>query len=182
MAVAVVVKKAAAGAPALGSARQARLFRHLRKRSVPVVAEERVLSEIGDEQVVEAVVVIVADADGRSPPGLTKAGLIGDVGESAVAVVFIQAIGGIGRRDADPRPAQHQNVQPSVVIVIDERAAATDGLEDVILFLDAAVNGGKLEPRLRGDIHHLGIKRHAGGFAAGHRSHAAGSHALGTQV
>ena len=56
--------------------------------AIAIVAVEDVLAVIGDEEIVAAVVVVVADADALSPAGVTEAGFGGDVGEGSVAIVF----------------------------------------------------------------------------------------------
>ena len=63
-------------------------FAHVGKGAVTVVVVEDVLAEIGDEQIVETVVVVVADADALSPAGMNEAGFGGDIGEGAIAIVL----------------------------------------------------------------------------------------------
>ena len=46
---------------------QACAFRHVRKRSVAMVVIQRVLAVVGDEQIVIAIVIVIADAAGLSP-------------------------------------------------------------------------------------------------------------------
>ena len=95
MTVTVVVQETAAGAPARPRSRDAGSFRDVRERAVAVVAVEHVVAPVGDEQIVEAVVVVVADATGLPPAGMGQPGLRGDVGERAVAVVVEQVAGGL---------------------------------------------------------------------------------------
>src|SRR5207253_1784941 len=92
MAVAIVVEPRTSRAITGGIAMEARLFGHIRKGPVAIVSVEYVLAVVGDEQVLESVVVVVADRDRRSPPGSQQSGLGGDVGEGAIAVVLIQAV------------------------------------------------------------------------------------------
>ena len=61
-AVAIVVHKCAAGIPALSVAGDACFLADIGERAVSVVVVEDVLAEVGDEQVVPTVVVVVADA------------------------------------------------------------------------------------------------------------------------
>ncbi len=79
MTVAIVVNKGAAGAPLRGGQQQARLTRDVGKRAVAVVAEQHVLVVIGEEQVIQAVVVVIADGDARGPAGTRETGFRGDV-------------------------------------------------------------------------------------------------------
>ena len=63
------------------------------ERAVAIVAIQNVLAPVGDEQIVESVVVVVANSDARRPAGAEQAGLLRHVGERAVAVVLVQAVG-----------------------------------------------------------------------------------------
>ena len=56
--------------------------------AVAVVTVEDVLAVVGDEEVVPAVVVVVADAAALSPAAAGEAGFGSDVGEGSVAVVL----------------------------------------------------------------------------------------------
>ena len=86
-AVAIVIHKCAAGVPALAVARHARFFADVGESAVAVVVVENILAKVADEKIIEAVVVVVADADALSPAGVNQSGLHGHVGESAVAIV-----------------------------------------------------------------------------------------------
>ena len=93
MSVAVVVDKSAARIPARFGAGlyQAALFRDIGKCAVAVVSIERILSVVSDEQIVVAVVIVVAHTAGLSPTGaMFEARTLGDVGKRAVAIVLEQ--------------------------------------------------------------------------------------------
>ncbi len=49
---------------------------------------ENVPAKVADEKIVEAVVVVVADADALSPAGMYETGRGSDVSESAVTIIF----------------------------------------------------------------------------------------------
>ncbi len=68
-AVAVVVDESAAGAPLLTGAGDSGLFGYLFEGAVALVVEEAVLAVAGDVEIVEAVVVVVADAGSLAPAG-----------------------------------------------------------------------------------------------------------------
>ena len=68
--VAVVVDKGAARSEPDAVVREVSLFRHIGKRAVAVVAVELVLPVVGDEQIFEAVVVVVADTNAHRPAGV----------------------------------------------------------------------------------------------------------------
>ena len=178
-AVAVVVDPRAAAAVAGRGRRQPRLRRHVGEGAVAVVAIQGVVAVAGDEQVVEAVVVEVADGHRRRPAGAGQSGFRRDVGEGAVAVVLVEAIGGFGRRGLQPGPAQHQHVEPAVVVVVEERHAAAHDLDDVALAVDTAVDGRLRQPGLARDVGEAGVERQAGRLAARRRPDGTRRHALG---
>src|ERR1039457_4697948 len=69
-AVAVVIHEGATRAPSAPLAGNARFLADVGKRTIPVVVIEHVLSVVADEQVVMAVVVVVADTRRLSPAGV----------------------------------------------------------------------------------------------------------------
>ena len=52
---------------------QAGFLGDVRKRAVAVVVEQDVLAPAGDEDVVEAVVIVIADGDARGPDAAPQA-------------------------------------------------------------------------------------------------------------
>ena len=68
-AVAVVVDEGAACAPLLAGASDSGLLGYLFEGAVALVVEEAIFAVAGDVEVVEAVVVVVADADSLAPAG-----------------------------------------------------------------------------------------------------------------
>src|SRR5207244_2291777 len=94
MAVAVVVEKSAASAPANFIVVHASFFGHVGESAVAVVAEENVVSPEAAEKIIEAVVIVIADADAGLPAGARQAGFFGDVGEGAVAIIFVEVRSG----------------------------------------------------------------------------------------
>src|SRR5216684_2274474 len=98
MAVPVVVEKGTAGAPAGWTfLPEPGLLSHIGERPISVVAIEPILSEVGAEDVVEAVVVVVGDAHSAGPTYRSQADLVGNVGERAIPVVLIEPISRFGR-------------------------------------------------------------------------------------
>jgi len=93
-----------------------------------------------------AVIVVVADADGVCPANIFQSGLLCNLGEGAVTIVFVESIRGAGRTTFKTCAAQKKNVEPAVVIVVEESAAATIGLDDELLAIDATINDGATSP------------------------------------
>ena len=139
-AVAVVVEEAAAGAPALRRSRHAGLLGHVGERAVAVVVVEDVAAPVADEQIVEAVVVVVADAAALSPARMRQPGLARHVGEGAVAVVVEQVTGRLRRlhRRIEAGAVHQEDVQPAVVVVVEQRDTAAHLLEQELLVDGAA--------------------------------------------
>jgi hypothetical protein len=92
------------------------------------------------------------------------AGGEGDVGESAVAIIFEKAGDGFPTFGKSfETPAIHEkNVEPAVVVVIVESDAATGGFEKELVFVFAAVNGLCVEAGFFGDVEKIYAER--GGF------------------
>src|SRR5947207_15154267 len=92
MAVAVVVHKAAASAPVLLMAPKTGGLGHVREGAIAVVAIQDVLPKARAENIVKAVVVIVAYANAARPTHRMQSGFFRNIGESAISVVLIETI------------------------------------------------------------------------------------------
>ena len=90
-----------------------------------------ILPVVGEEEILEAVVVVVAHADALRPAGAEQAGLGGHVGEGAVAVVFVEVVAGFWRSVFETPSAGDEDVHPAVVVVVEEGAAGGHGFDDV---------------------------------------------------
>src|SRR6202795_4058476 len=90
MAVAIVIEKRAARAPAIFFVVDASFLRHVGERSIAVVVEQNVVAPEAAEEGVPAVVVVVADANAGLPAGARQSGFFGDVGKRAVAIIFVE--------------------------------------------------------------------------------------------
>ena len=155
MAIAIVIEKTTTGSPPVPAARDAGLLGNIGESAVTVVVIEHVPAPVADKQVVEAVVVIVADTAALAPSGVSQAGLPGDIGEGAVAIVTEKIAGGFWRaRLRLKRGAVHQeDIQPAVVVEIEEGHAAAHLLQQKPLAGRAAGNiAGPGEPGLHGDV------------------------------
>src|SRR5580704_17885118 len=93
MPVAIVVNERAACVPADFGSRlvQARFVGYVRESSIAVIRVKRVLPVVGDEQVVVAVVVVIADAAGLAPSrAMLQPRPFGHIRKGAVAIVLEQ--------------------------------------------------------------------------------------------
>src|SRR5712692_5767941 len=81
MAIAVVVQKTAPGAPSRLIVPEAGRFGYIAKGSITVVAVKMILSEASAEDILESVVVVIADAHPRGPVHRPQSGFFGDIGK-----------------------------------------------------------------------------------------------------
>ena len=123
---------------------------------------------IRNEQVVEAVVVVIAGAARLSPSGVGQACLSCHVGERAVPVVSkkVACRPSVLRRLVKGRAIDEKDVEPSVVVVIDERDSAAHLLKKKSFVLRRAGHIlCAIQAGLGGDVRegHPGRSRHRSG-------------------
>ncbi len=134
-AVAVVVSPGCAGGPV--AERHACFFGDVGEGAVVVVVIEAVLAEVADVDVGPAVVVIVGDGDADTPALVGNAGFFGDVGEGAVVIVVKErsfGCGGFSGQGVGGGAVDEIDVEPAIVVVVDEADAGAVGLDDVSFF------------------------------------------------
>ncbi len=73
---------------------EAGFFGDVGEGAVAIIVQEHVVSPESDEEIGEAVVIVIAGADALAPSGERDTGFLGDVGESAVAIIVIEVAGG----------------------------------------------------------------------------------------
>src|SRR6185369_1769394 len=138
--IAIVVHPGTAGAVTYRGLAEPGLFRHVGEGSVAVIAIEHVIAIVGNKDVVESVVVVVGHRHGRRPAGAKQPGIRSDIGKRSIAIIFVQAVGGTGRRDFQASTAENEQVHPAIVVVVNERHAAPDYFDDVALAVNTTVN------------------------------------------
>src|SRR5262249_41458986 len=111
------------------------------------------------EKIVVAVVVEIADRYRATPTGAMQAGFLGDVGEGAVAIIAIETIGGAGGRAFESRAAEQEDVEPAIVVEIEEGDAAPDGFTEVEFALCRAVDDRRPQAGGRRNIGKPAMKR-----------------------
>ena len=134
-----------------------------------IVVVQAVLSVVADEDVGPAIVVVVANGHAESPAVVGDAGLFGNIGESAVVVVMEERC--VGRRGfavdgVEGGPVDKIDIEPAVVVVIDQTHAGTVGFDDEFLLGRAHGVAPRPEPRLLRDVledHRAGIGKAARG-------------------
>ena len=162
MAVAVVVHETAAGAEPWLIVQKPGGLGHIGKSSVAVIAIKSVLPETGAKDVVEPVIIVVADADSTGPSDGMQASFFGDVRECPVPVVFVKPIRRALGNASETRAAQDKQVHPAIVVVIHERTAASGGLHDVLFEFHVPIDDRPAEARGHGYVDEMCVEGTAG--------------------
>src|ERR1700728_3883506 len=138
-AVVVIVKPPRSDRPRLTLSKRTAdpsFLRHLRKGTVSVIVEQLISVESSDVQIDKAVIVVVTSGDTHGIAGARQTGLFGDVCESSVSIVAKESV--IKGRTAffqrrNCRSVGKEDIQQTVVVVIEERDAARHCLYRVAL-------------------------------------------------
>src|SRR5882762_3707283 len=162
MAVAVIVHKAAASTPVLLMAPKTSGLGYIREGAIAVVAIQNILPKTGAENIVKAVVVIVADANAARPANRMQSRFFRNIGESAISVVLIETIARAFGCALQARARQDENVHPAVVVIVNESAAAASRFDQIFFFLRPAVDNRRTQPCFSRYIHKAGIKWQTG--------------------
>ena len=152
VAVAVEIGERAARAPQPGAA-DARGAGDVGEDSVAAVVVQHVRAEVRDVEIDPAVVVVVAGAGAHAVLAMLDAGPGRDVLERAVAAVPVQAVPRLlrDRRIGERSAVDQEDVDPAVVVVVEEQPARAHGLDQV--FVGArAVDVAEVHAGLAADI------------------------------
>ena len=109
---------------------------HIRKGAVTIVVIENAAAVTADEQVGEAIIVVVAHRDAHPEQALgSDAGCHCYVGESSITIVPVERASQRVRRSVDLRRGSVYQVEikQSVLVVVDPAASRTHGLDQVLL-------------------------------------------------
>ena len=119
---------------------EASLARDVGEGAVAVVVQENVVAPEGDEQVHEAVIVVIAGADSLAPADQADAGFLRDVRESAVVIVAVEVAGGLLTlgETFQAGAIDHKNIGPAVIVEVKKSGATPGGFENVTLGLLAS--------------------------------------------
>src|SRR5438445_8816073 len=140
MSVAIIVDETTSRSPALFSAEQSRRLGYIREGPITVVAVKNVFTEIRAEHIIEAVIIVVSNADSGCPSNASQSSFVCNVGKCTIAIVLIKAISRPFGPTFKPGAGKNKNIHPAVVVVIDEGAPAAGRFQDVFLVLSAAVD------------------------------------------
>jgi hypothetical protein len=121
--------------------------------------EEPALSKRSDEEIVEAIVVVVADCDTHAIHLDVETGFVRYVGEGSVMIVVVELGRGVLLDVTRPvHTIDQENIGPAVVIVVDEGGAWTERLGQEFLS-EGSIVVNEANTGLLSDI----AKRHRGG-------------------
>src|ERR1035437_3244868 len=113
-----------------------RLLGYVGKRPVMVVPVEAVLAVVGDIDVRPAIIVEIADDGAKAPAIVPDSSFRSDIRERAIVIVVEQS--GV-RRSLFPRHRIERRTvdevdrEPAVVVIIEQRYARTDCIQDEVL-------------------------------------------------
>src|SRR5262249_22018190 len=135
-----------------------RLLCYIFEDALAFVVIQHAMAIVGDEQVAQAVVVVVAHANSLPPPGVRQAGFRRDVFELEIAEIAIKMVASLIAA-FERRPAFQKDIGSPVLVDTKNRGAAARGFDDVF-FLDLrAGNISRGETRFHGDIAKLHLDR-----------------------
>ena len=152
---AIAVEVAPRGARGPIAERDTSLLSNIGEGAVVVVAVETVLAEVGDVEVGPAIVIEVADDRTKSPAIVGDTGLRSDVREGAVVIVVEERgmrRGGFAGLCLHRRSVDEVDVEPSVVVEIEQRDAGADAFKDVGLLRRAHLMVPGSEPGFLCDV------------------------------
>src|SRR4051812_32236751 len=112
-----------------------------------------------------AVIVEIADAASRAPPGSRDPRRDRHISKRPVAIVLIQAAHRCIRRGptaVKSRSVHQKYVEPAIAIVVEERAPAARSLEQVFVSLFTTIDGLRAQPRFASDVYKLHVRFGAG--------------------
>src|SRR4029077_18161586 len=84
---------------------------------------------------------------------------LGEVCECPMLFFFVEAVGGTGGWGVEPRAGQQEDVHPAVVVVVKEGATAAGGFQNVVVVGGIAVDHGRGQTGVLGDIGEMGVER-----------------------
>ena len=124
------------------------------------------MSPIGDEQILETIVVVVAYTHTASPARFEQPRFLGDICECAVAIVLVEAVTRSFRSVGQANARKDENVEPAIVVVVQKCTTAASYLDDVVLAINATVDRAVTQTSSRPDILKACVKRQAGEFSS----------------
>ncbi len=139
---------------------QSSRLRHIGERAVSVVVEQMALSQRGDEQIVEAVVIVIPHRNPKPKHRHSQPSLPRNIGKSSIAIIVIK----LRRRSPAVRMprkvvAVHQeDVGIPIIVVIDECTTRPHRLRQPLL-PESPIVVREMDASLCGDIAKMNLLR-----------------------
>src|SRR5262249_1193474 len=143
------------------------LFGHIIKAAVPLVSIQHVLSVIGYEEVVFAVVIKITDTSPVAPSASCDTGLDGNIRESAIPVILIEMIGRLlaWRKALKRGSVHHEQVKEAIVVEIEQRNTTPHTFENILFTSLGASDVARSQASLGRHVHKFDLGY--GNFIAG---------------
>ena len=151
--VVVVIAPGRARGPA--SQRHACLLGDVGKSTVVVVVIEAVAAIVSHVDVGPAIIVVVAHSHAKSPALVADAGLVGDISKCPIVIVVKEHGAGRGLLALEGRDrgtVQKIDVEPAVVVVVEQRDARTRSLDNRTFFPRAGTMMKLVQSGLLSDV------------------------------
>src|SRR5438552_3913464 len=135
--------------------RDAGFFRDVGKRSVVIVVVEAILSVVRNVNVGPTIVVVIADSDAEAPAFVRHASLVGYVRKRSIGIIVKEHRSWrrlFSKQGGDGRAIQNVNVEPAVVVVVEQCHAGTGRLDDHALIGIAGAVTKFSEPGLLSNV------------------------------
>src|SRR5262249_52322450 len=109
---------------------------NISERPITIISEEVVRSQAGDIEVIETIVIIIADRGAHSPAHVADTGLVRYIGKCPVAVVVIERAPGFpaGLHQVYAQRVDEVDARIAIVIVIEGGAPAAHRLDKILFF------------------------------------------------
>src|SRR5260370_31019511 len=94
-----------------------------------------------------AVIVVIGDSHAHAPAAMRQAGFLGDVLEGAVGFLVIKGDHRVtaGAHAFDGGTVDEDDVEPAIVIAIEESSAAAGGIDHLVRFGSSNVDGSEAD-------------------------------------
>src|SRR5262245_17736143 len=128
----VIIQKSAARAPACRFEHQPGALRDIDKTALSGIPVKVILSEIGHEQIIEAVIIIIGYTRALAPARPDQVRLFCHISEFSYFIIAIEVISGFLplRETFESGAVDQENIEPAIVVVVEERDTTAGHLEN----------------------------------------------------
>ena len=116
------------------------------------------LPQCGNEQIIETVVVVIADRNTESVHGDCQSGLAGNVGKCAVVIIVVELESGRAtvRMAGEIFAVDQDDIRISIIVVVNESAAGAHGFGQPLL-PESTVVVSEMDSGLSGNIAEMNL-------------------------